>query len=228
MSTTTRTRPKKLPAASLVLDYNIYPRHHIDSANVSRLRQAIEAGEQLPPVIADRESLRVIDGFNRITAWLRIDEAATIEVELRDYADDAAMFLDAVALNARHGLALSTYDKSRCMMLAEQLTIDPEAIAGAMSITVDTAAKLRAVKTAYDDKGSPLPIKRPLRHLAGSKLTKKQEHANQRSSGWSVRFHAEQIVQAIDGDIVDWSDAAAVEALRLMVEKVMSALPVAA
>ena len=179
-------------------------------------------------MIADRESLRVIDGFNRITAWLRIDEAATIEVELRDYADDAAMFLDAVALNARHGLALSTYDKSRCMMLAEQLTIDPEAIAGAMSITVDTAAKLRAVKTAYDDKGSPLPIKRPLRHLAGSKLTKKQEHANQRSSGWSVRFHAEQIVQAIDGDIVDWSDAAAVEALRLMVEKVMSALPVAA
>ena len=30
MSTTTRTRPKKLPAASLVLDYNIYPRHHND------------------------------------------------------------------------------------------------------------------------------------------------------------------------------------------------------
>jgi len=45
-------------ASSLVLDYNIYPRHQINDRNVRDIWRAIEAGAEIPPVIAGGIALR--------------------------------------------------------------------------------------------------------------------------------------------------------------------------
>jgi len=205
---------KKLKVTKLVLDYGLYPRHEMDSTVTTDLAKAMEAGETLPPIIADRASLKVVDGFHRTTAALRIHgEDAEVQVELRDYASDAAMFLDAVRLNARHGYKLTKFDAARCMQKADEMSIDPDAMAGALAITVDTAAKLKAAKTAYDPQGNAIPIKRSLRHLSGQKLTERQTEFNRRASGWSIRFHAQQIIEAIESDSVEWDDAETAAAL---------------
>jgi ParB-like nuclease domain len=207
-------RTKQIPAAKLVLDYKLYPRHHLDDVNVKAIANSIDAGEETPPVVAERTSLRVVDGFHRVTAHLRRDSEAVIDVQLVDYESDAELFEDAMRRNARHGVRLSPYDRSRCVQIGTELGLDVSQIAGALAVNVDVLGALKARKTAYDTNGDPLPIKQSLRHLAGRKLSKKQEHANQRASGWSVRFHAEQIVTAIQGEVCDWDDEATIAALR--------------
>lgn len=204
---------KTMPASELVIDFNLYPRHHIDRTNVRAIKEAMEAGEKVPAVIADAASLRVIDGVHRTTGALERDPAALIRVTLVEYADEGEMFLDAVRRNARHGVKLSSYDRARVVNVGDRLGIDPEAVAGALAVTVDVTERLRAARTAYDQQGKPVEIKRAARHLAGSKLTEKQRKANKRSQGWPLYFHCEQIINAIEGDLVDWTDERNTEAL---------------
>lgn len=205
---------KTVRAAELVIDFNIYPRHHVDRTNVRSIKEAILAGEELPPVVVDSENHRVIDGVHRVTAALEIDENSQIKVQLVEYPDTASMFLDAVRRNARHGVKLSNFDRARVSIIAEELGIDEDAVAGALSTTVDVMQALKAKRTAYDDKGKPVEIKRSAQHLAGSRLSQKQQRANQRSQGWPMWFHVDQIINQIQGDLVDWSDVRNGEALE--------------
>lgn len=207
------TRPAKVKVASLVLDFNLYPRHKLAQVNLRTISEAIEAGEQMPPVIADRQSRRVIDGFHRVTIALRTE--SDITVEWHDYPDEAAMFVDAVARNARHGMPLEPFDRARCIGLADGFGIDLDRLAGALAVNSDVLGELHAVRTAYDPDGKPVTIKRNLRHKAGGKLTNRQMEANRRSSGWSVRFHANQIILAIEADLVPDDEATKAELLRL-------------
>lgn len=206
-------RAEMVSAESLVLDFNLYPRHALSSVNLRRIGEAIAVGEQLPPVRADRASRRVIDGFHRVTWKLRAGQP--VEVEWHDYADDAAMLLDAIALNARQGMPLEPYDRARCLELADGLGIDLDQLAGALAVDLDVLGKLRATRTAFDPEGKPVMIKRSLRHKAGGKLTRRQVEANRRASGWSVRFHAEQIILAIEADYVPEDEATAQALARL-------------
>lgn len=202
-----------IPANELVLDYDLYPRHTVDSMNVRGLRDAYDAGVKLPPVRADRTSKRVTDGFHRVSMYLAHDPATLVPTELRDYASETEMLEDAIAANAEHGLRLSSYDRSRCLLLADRYGLAVERVATALRVNMDVLGQLRARKTAFDSSGNPLPIKRTLRHLAGSQLNERQQHANKRASGWSVRFHADQILNAIAGGIVP-DDAPTLEVLR--------------
>lgn len=192
--------PERVPAASLVLDYNLYPRHQLMPVNVRTLSEAIDAGEELPAVIVDRPSKRVVDGFHRVTVAVR--RGADITVEWHTYKDDAAMFVDAVARNARHGMPLEPFDRARCLEIADGYGIDIGQLASALAVNVDVLGELRATRTAYTPKGQAMTIKRSLRHMAGTRLTERQVEANRRSSGWPVSFHADQIVEAIDADLV--------------------------
>ena len=61
----------KVLAASLVLDFNFYPRHKVDDYHVSEIRASMQAGVIMPPVRADKASKRVVDGLHRVTAALK-------------------------------------------------------------------------------------------------------------------------------------------------------------
>jgi len=198
----------------LVLDWNIYPRQHLDDVNLRGLRDALDAGEQLPPVHVDAASSRVIDGFHRVTVALRADPDAAIAVTKGKYADDAERFLDAVRRNARHGARLRPIDQARCVNLGERLHVDPAAVAGALGVSVDKTAAICARRTAYDDAGAPVELKRPLRHLAGTKLSRERAAANRRSSGWPARFHAEQILLLLGAGLIDYGDEPTSSALE--------------
>lgn len=219
---------RQVKVSTLVLDFTVYPRHRLDDVNLRTIRESVAAGETLPPVIADTKTKRVADGFHRVTELLRRDPDANIAVEFIDYDDDKALFLDAVRRNARHGARLSPYDRARCLELANVLTIDPTAIAGALAVSVDVTAKIRAARTAFDPNGAPLQLKRPFRHRAGQTLNETEMHANEKSSGWTARFHADQIVMLLGADAVDLSDDATIDSLRKCGEMIAQALAASA
>jgi len=89
--------------ADLVLDFEIYPRNDVSSTHVTALVDAFEAGEEIPPIIADAKSKRVVDGFHRVRMHDRLGHE-TVEVELRTYKNEAALFADAVRLNNQYFL----------------------------------------------------------------------------------------------------------------------------
>lgn len=210
---------KTVDVSSLVLDFDLYPRHSLDAANVASLVRAIEAGATLPAVVVDETSRRVVDGFHRIRATQRVHgPTGTIAVRWQRFATDADLFVAAVELNAVHGVRLTRYDEARCLLIADRLHVDPDTIAGALHVTVDAAAKLRAAKTAIAANGKSIPIRRTSRHLAGRRLTAQQEQAERRTGGGSLRFYVDQVRNAVAGDLVDWDDEPTVAALAALDE----------
>lgn len=207
-----------MKVSALVLDYTLYPRHTVDQQNVTRLEQMLEAGVKLDPIIAERESHRIVDGFHRFyayTKWQGPD--AQVRVELRDYADDAALFVEAVELNTGHGKALSPYDQSRCISIFDRLQVDPAAQANALHLTPDRLGKLELRKTALGTNASlsvqKIPIKATVRHLAGQQLTPTQQVASERTGGMQPLFYVNQVTNLIEGDLVDWNNVNLVLAL---------------
>jgi ParB/Sulfiredoxin domain len=197
---------RTIKASEIVLDFTLYPRNNVDEHNVRTIVDAILAGETLPPVLIDRKSKRAIDGFHRTKAYLRADENAEIEVIEKTFKDEAAMFLEAMRLNASHGARLDPCDRTHCVIVAERLNIPLDAVAGALHMPVEKLGNLQADRTAKTSRGLSVPLKRTFRHMAGKKLTKSQVAANERSSGMNQSFYVNQVIEMIEAELIDKED----------------------
>ncbi len=205
---------RTIKAAEIVIDYTLYPRNSVDEHNVRCIMDAIRTGERLPPVLIDKKSKRVVDGVHRIKAHLRLDEDAKIEVAEKDFKNDAAIFLEAMRLNADHGAKLDSCDRTHCLVVAERLKINIDAVAGALHMPKEKLGNLRNRRIAKTAKGLAVPLKRTLQHMAGRRLTKQQIAANERSSGMNQAFYVNQLVDLIEAELLDQEDEKLLEALR--------------
>lgn len=217
---------KKVKAAELVFDFDLYPRNNVDTKNISNIAMARAAGVELPPVIIDKKSRRIIDGFHRVKERLRTDGSdAEIWVEEKTYRSEADMFLDAVRYNASHGAKLDSHDKTHCALIAERLRIPPEAVAGALNMPVDDLATLRNTRTATGAGNLEVPLKRTIsEQFSGKKLTKRQEEANRKLSGMNQVFYANQLIELLESNMLDTSDEGLLERLRHLNELLDSVL----
>lgn len=207
---------KKMKACELILDFDLYPRNNVDSHNVRNLTDALAAGSELPPVIIDKKSKRVVDGFHRVRAYMNHGgEDAEVDVVEKVYKNDAEMFLDAMRYNASHGAKLDPCDRTHCVLVAERLSIPLDAVAGALHMPVDKLGALRNTRTATTD-GMTIPLKRTVQHMAGKKLTTRQTEANDKLSGMSQQFYANQLIELIESKMLNLKDEKLIERLRVL------------
>lgn len=209
---------KKIPIGELVLDYSLYPRHDIDSFTVNRLADALEAGEQLPPVIVCSESKRVIDGFHRVTVYHRLyrDEPGhPIDCDVKKYANDRERFADAWKLNARHGRALSNFDIATCIVKGRQFGMDEEMIVSVAAISAKKYKMLVENKLATV-KGKDVAIKRTLHNYAGRELSMRIQGVNERAGGMQQRFYVNQVSDLVKNRAIDVDNVELVESLRML------------
>src|SRR5690606_31231358 len=90
--------------------------------NVKALADALAARAELPPVVVDKKSRRVVDGVHRVKAHLKYHgDDATISIIEKTYKSDGELFLDAMRYNASHGARLDPHDKTHCVIVAEKL-----------------------------------------------------------------------------------------------------------
>ena len=210
---------KRVKAASVVLDFDLYPRNNVDAHNVRSIVDAILAGQEMPPVIIDRKSKRVVDGFHRVKAVLRADPEGELDVVEKAYRNDAAMFLDAMKYNATHGARLDPCDRTRCTIIAARLSIPLDAVAGALHMPIEKLGNLRDTRTARNGGGSlSIPLKRTIKHMGGRKLTKPQQAANEKLSGMNQAFYANQLILLIETKMIDPEDAKLFERLAVLAE----------
>lgn len=201
---------QKLKATDLVVDFTLYPRGDVDSQHVGYMVRSLEAGHSLPPILVDEKSKRIVDGVHRWKAHQRFaGEDVEIECVLRAYPSDADLFLDAARLNAAHGSSLTTFDRVKCLLRADELGIKDESIADALKITVEMAGELRrerAGRLRSGPKVSAVPLKRTISHMAGRTLSRRQLEINDRLGGMNALFYANQLVMLLEGNLIDLSN----------------------
>jgi hypothetical protein len=197
--------------SELVLDYDLYPRHEVNSQHVAELVEVEKAGVTLPPIRIDKVSKRVTDGFHRIHKQRRLhgDDAEIECIEIA-YKNEGEMFADAMRSNAGHGRRLSKQDRARCTLLAKKYKLGITAIAAALSMTPAAVKELGTGRIAHTKATTPtghdVPLKRTVKHLAGKELTAAQVAANDKLSGMDQTFYARQLLTLIQADMLDRED----------------------
>jgi len=199
----------RIKAATLMEDFNLYPRSEVDGAHVAKIVLALEAGEKLPPVIVDEKSHRIVDGFHRTRAVLRhFGDGADIEADLRKWPSEKDMYLDAVRLNARHGKGITGAEQTGAILKAQMFKIEPRAIASSLGITVarvETILSTRVgkIRVGSLSTGKQVPLKRSIGHMAGKTLTLEQAEANDMLPGQDQVLLIRQLVALIENGLLD-------------------------
>jgi ParB-like chromosome segregation protein Spo0J len=212
--------------AELVFDTTVYPRMNIDSAHVGHIAQAMQAGADMPPIVVEKKTYRIIDGFHRGKALMKLfGPDHEIEVVEKSYRTEAALFLDAIRYNSGHGAKLDTYDRTHCVLLAQKLGIDTSDLAEALHVNEDWIGKMAVDRTANAGrlaadapKGASLtvPIKKTIKHMAGKTLNKVQQEANVKLSGMNQSFYANQLITLIESRLLDTSDERLLDRLKVL------------
>lgn len=111
-----------------------------DSVHVQRL---IEADWPLPPILVHRATMRIVDGFHRVSAAI-CKGADEIEAIMLDDSLDSA-FLIAVHANVTHGLPLSLPDRraAAATILQTHSEWSDRAIARATGLSAKTVNAIR-------------------------------------------------------------------------------------
>ena len=212
----------EIPIESLLFDYNLYPRTKVESVNVSSLVDALNAGALVPPIIVDKKSKRIVDGFHRTSAFKKL-KRDTIPGILRNYKDEQALFLESMSLNAGHGRQFSSYDRARCIAKATELGIDLSRVASHLNLTVERASSLSLARSAVAvDSPEPVTLKRTIAFKKGESLTPAQLVANKKLSGQSALFYVNQLLLLFENDLIDRSNdglAAGFERLKKFICK---------
>ena len=205
-------RITKIKATKVVKDYNLYPRQSVDAYHVREIRNALQAGTALPPIILDKASLRVVDGFHRLAAYQQEHGPdAEIPCEYREYADEKEIFRDALICNSAHGRALTVYDKARAVGIGDNLGLSRDVLSGALHITKDRIEKLLLSRiTASGD-----VVKQTMAHFAGREMTSAQRDFNRnRAGGLDQLFYINQVVALLETNSIDWDRDKVVAGLR--------------
>lgn len=190
------------------MDREFSPRTNLGSNHTRQLAEALQAGATMPPIVVERETSRVVDGFHRVEAHRRVyGREALIEVVEKDYPDEAEMFLDAMRLNSAHGHRLAPYDQLRCVAIAQRLHIDERRVAEALSVRPSYVGELSARRLGTElSTRSPIPLKRTIEHMTGRPLTQMQMEANKKLGGQSQAFYLTQINLLVENDLLNLED----------------------
>jgi hypothetical protein len=134
----------ELPVVTLKAT-DLLPAHNIRTAGIDEehVRLLMSCGENLPPLLVQKSTFRVIDGMHR----LRAAQAAgrnEIHAQLWDI-DDQDAFLYGISANVRHGLPLSLTDRRAAAQKILELRPDwsDRAIARAAGLSGKTVGALR-------------------------------------------------------------------------------------
>lgn len=213
----------KVPISDLVMDFEIYPRVDTSDIYIAELAEALRSGAVLPPVIADKASKRLVDGFHRVKAHTRVFGAdGKITVQWRSYESEAELVSEAIRLNGKHGRRLSKVDCVRCAHIGNRSGLQIEAIASLLGLTTEKLTGLVASRSPSPN--SDEVILRPdMAHLAGTRLTAAQKKIVARGGGNKATFYARRLAELLEAEALDLSSATlrtALERLRSVLSKI--------
>lgn len=206
-------KTKQVPLASLIEDYGLYPRHRVDDSHISDLLRAFQSGAELPPIVVDAASNRIVDGVHRVRMYRRaLGDDAVVRAELRQYKDDAELFLDAVELNSAHGRKLDRHDQTRIVLRLRELNVPDHHIAMRLHVP-EPQIKQLAIRVVMSPSG-PVPSKRGLEHMRGQDMTTEQVAVMESVRSAEAGRICLELTRLLRAEMVDLSDDQTVGRLK--------------
>jgi hypothetical protein len=199
----------KVKAIECVLDWNLWPRHSaekLDTANIRQMKDALESGVTLPPIIVNKDDMRVVDGFHRLSAVLDLyGDDAEIDADVRYYESEKEMFLDAGRYNAKHGKPMSPMDRAHFIIKARRMKIPAPEIAKALGMLTENMKTFFTNRTAMvESTGERIPLPYGATYLSeaehGKALTEIQEHYARTTNANVPMMHARMLLNALKAD----------------------------
>jgi ParB-like chromosome segregation protein Spo0J len=127
----------KIPLKDLVFDKSLYPRVHPDPMHVQQFEHAMEAGIPLPPIVVAKGSNVIVEGVHRYHAYQN-QGRTEIAAVIKEYPDNAAIWRDAVALNAGVGLKLGPQDHLRILEISSHFGVEETELSKLLKTRVRT------------------------------------------------------------------------------------------
>jgi hypothetical protein len=219
-------KTEAVEAATLVMDFNLYPRNRLNESHVRDIAEARASGAVMPAVVAERESRRVVDGFHRINDVLRNDgPTGTILVEWRDYPSEAELLADAISLNSTHGYRLTAQDHTRIVHLAKGFGLELERVSTLLHVRAEELEKRGRHIAILTTPGKRtlrgqevIPLKRTFRNLEGKSITAEMAAANSKVIGNPQSFLIGQVIIILESGAVDLEKPLVVERLKKLRE----------
>jgi hypothetical protein len=196
------------------------------------MREALEAGVTLPPVVVNKEDMRVVDGFHRVTTVLDLyGDDAEIEADVRSYESEGEMFLDAGRYNSKHGLPMSPMDRAHFILRARRMRIPAPAIAQALGMQAEAMKAFIEKRSAtVKSTGEKIPLAYGAAHLSaeehGKELNAAQEHYARTADGNAPMFHARTLLKALRADALTLSEKD-IEVLRELAVEIAATIKAA-
>lgn len=200
----TTTRMKVI---ELVMDWKLWPRHEankLDSTNLSKLRDVLRAGREFStPIIAERKSLRIVDGFHRVHVLLdEVGDDAEADVTLKDYENEVAARIDAARHANSGSLQLTPKDRVHFALGMRRDRVPWPIIADALDMEVERCRKL-VVRRSVETEDGKIAVSAGAEALAehllatGKKADAEQEHFARSQSGSLPMMNARMLLNAL-------------------------------
>ena len=108
---------------SIVWEPSIYPREKTHTSTVERYADAIEAGEQFPPLVLEKGTSILLDGRHRQLAY-EMAGVDKIPVEYHEVPEGQSKKYYAATLSAKHGDRLSNAELKAIAVAEFELDLD--------------------------------------------------------------------------------------------------------
>lgn len=201
------------------IDQSIYPRAYVSDNHIEAMEDAVRAGATLPPILIDRRSMRLVDGYHRYQRAKRAGDES-IRAILQDFEDEQAVFEAAISANAQHGYNYAPYDRQRIIGIGLQLGLTIDRLATALNMTVVKASSLQRGFSESDKRHSGVILpsakaekKRRYVPFDGSGHRAKAEPTGvavqslpglPNTAGESQMFYINQLVVVIENKLLDF------------------------
>lgn len=188
----------------------IYPRLKPSEEHINALTDALRAGAVFPPLIVERSSLRIVDGFHRWSAYKRArGDDFDVPVQLKDYASDEELLADAVAANERHGLRFTEADCGRVVVLAARLKLKAPDLVPILHLSPMAMQRVRctyleaAAPRKADPTGGAMPrsVRPKESRVASEGRTTKTQPRNPKL--WQARDAVDNLTLLLESGTVD-------------------------
>jgi hypothetical protein len=211
-------KPKELPIEKLIEDFNLYPRHAVDSVTVGQYADALKTGAVFPPIRADAKTHKVIDGFHRLAAHRRAG-INQILVQLEQTKDEADLFMRAVEANGAHGHRYTAFDYARILLQARELGLEREKLAIALNVPPTRLEDIeRGFAKTSTNGHKDIPLKRSITHMAGREMTPAQVEANDKLGGMKQTFYVNQVILLLESDLINLEDQSLLARLAVLAD----------
>jgi len=187
---------KHVPIDKIKVDRSMYPRSSIDYLHISHLRDALLAGNELPPILCDQH-LRLIDGYHRLEAYKKA-KATKVPVVIKHIKGEDEFLAEAVAANIAHGRPLSPYERvAAAIRLKYDYGWSDERIATLLKMPVDRLKRYLMKRIAFTPFQAVVPLKSAYKVYANKEIDPETEQAIQKSRGWLFWTPLKECIQQL-------------------------------